>query len=139
MYTEKQCLHVCRPHWGHSGRVEIKIKNSAIKLIVLVTKSTDGHPVIKATGCEVDLHLSIHVHGSGRYILNSTHACFHNLQLCLSTYNKCSWLYKLFRSKLERELKKTLKSKICEAIYATPTEWNSVISSFPCKHNNNWL
>ena len=46
---------------------------------------------------------------------------------------KYSWLYKLFQSKLERELKKTLTSKICDIIYATPSEWNSVISSFPCK------
>ena len=61
-------MYLYRPHIGHSGRVEIKIKNSAIKLTVMVTKSADGHPVMKATNCEVDLHLSIHIHGSGRFV-----------------------------------------------------------------------
>ena len=64
-------IYLFRPHIGHHGRVEIKIKNSAIKLTVMVTKSADGHPIMKATNCEVDLHLSIHVHGSGR--------CFYNV------------------------------------------------------------
>ena len=77
-------MYACRPRLSHHGRVEMKIKNSAIKLTLLVTKSTDGHPVMKATNCEVDLHLSIHVHGKGRYIHNSM--CFHDLQLCILTY-----------------------------------------------------
>ena len=46
---------------------------------------------------------------------------------------KCSWLYNLFRSKLERELKNTLRSKICENVHATTTEWNTAIASYPCK------
>ena len=46
---------------------------------------------------------------------------------------KCSWLYDLFQSKLERELKNTLRSKICENIHVTTTEWNTAIASYPCK------
>ena len=47
---------------------------------------------------------------------------------------KCSWLYNLFQSKLERELKHTLRSKICENVYDTTREWNSAIASYPCKN-----
>ena len=55
---------------GPKGKLEIKIKNSAIKLTVLITRSADGHPVMKATNCEVDLHLSVHPHGYKRLVHN---------------------------------------------------------------------
>ena len=58
-----------RPHIGHHGRAEIKVKHSALKLTALVTRKADGHPVMKVTNCEVDLHLSIKVHGSGRFVI----------------------------------------------------------------------
>lgn len=50
--------------------MDIKIKNAGTKLTVLVTKSVDGHPVIKITNCEVNLHsLSIDIHGKARCII----------------------------------------------------------------------
>ena len=61
------------------GRAEIDIKRAAIKLAVLISKSSDGHPVLKVTNCEPTIpSLSLHLHGKGRSVvytiaLNSYH------------------------------------------------------------------
>ena len=52
-------------------------------------------------------------------------------------YNKHSWLnwiYGLFQSKMEGDLKETLNSKLCDYVINATTEWNEAISSYPCKH-----
>ena len=56
-----------RTHIGDNGRVKMSIRNAAIKLMAVLTKSVDGYPFTKITNCEVDLpSLSVDVRGSGR-------------------------------------------------------------------------
>ena len=51
------------------GRVEIQIKHAAIEMTVMVTKSMNGHPVMKPAKCEANVpSLSIELHGGARFI-----------------------------------------------------------------------
>ena len=95
-------------------------------MTVLITNSIDGYPVLQNTNCEVDLHVSIDVHGSGRFA--------NNVFYCEILSIKCSWLYNQFESKLGHEIKHTLRSKVCENVRDTTTEWNSALAAYPCKN-----
>ena len=64
-------MYVCRPHFGDHGGIDIKIRDAAIQLHFLITKSADGHPVILSTECDVILpSLSVDLCGSTRFICN---------------------------------------------------------------------
>ena len=56
-----------------------------------------------------------------------------------SKYSWKTWLYGLLQSKMEYYLKNAMISNLCDYVNDTATEWNSAISSYPCKYMHNYI
>ena len=111
--------------------MDINIWDAAIHLQFLITKSADGHPVMKTTKCDIILpSLSVDLCGSARFV--------NMFNLILMYQIACSWLtwtYGLFQNMIEDKLKETLNLKFCDYITSHTTKLNSVLSSYPCKYS----
>ena len=82
--------------------------------------------MLKVTKCEPTIpSFSLHLHGGARCVV---YIIALNTQHCI-----CSWLYKIFNSKIEKSLKKKLLSLLCKKADDVDKKWNAKISTYPCK------